>query len=79
MSKLEAWVWLIKLFVFPYKTKNKESVCRTGFGGGGGGKVKKFLVELRMESGESVIKAIEIMMGEVEIMAFYLLSMDTLS
>ena len=48
-------------------------------GGGGGGKVKKFIVELRMESGESVIKAIEIMMGEVEIMAFYLLSMDTLS
>ena len=32
-----------------------------------------------MESGESVIKAIEIMMGAVEIMAFYLLSMDTLS
>ena len=31
-----------------------------------------------MESGESVIKAIE-MMGAIEIMAFYLLSMDTLS
>ena len=72
MSKLEAWVWLIKLFVFPYKTKNKESVCKTGFWGGGG-------VGKRMESGESVIKAIEIMMGAVEIMAFYLLSMDTLS
>ena len=43
-----------------------------------GGKVKKFLVELQMESGESVIKAIE-MMGAIEIMAFYLLSMDTLS
>ena len=50
-----------KVICVPIQNKEqKESICRTSEGGGGG-KVKKFLVELRMESVESVIKAIEIM------------------